>query len=81
MNAASIMMKMEIGSLGNHNSAFLLYHGPFAQHNAAHFSCAANCVGETDQTVQKRSGEHEIRTAQSLLSALKLFFKDNPTWE
>jgi len=51
------------------------------KHNTAPPCDGAVLVGKPDQNLQMRNGRDEIRTEDSLLAALKDFFKDNPGWE
>jgi len=59
----------------------LVAQGSFAHVNAAREISHAAFCGETRLTATKWNGRDEIRTEDSLLAALKDFFKANPTWE
>jgi len=55
--------------------------GPFAQHNAAPVFSGAALLGEKSLHLQSAECTAPRSTPAELLSALRDFFKDNPTWE
>jgi len=55
--------------------------GSFAHANAARSSSAPTFYGEKHLYPSKWNEGDEVRTRDSLFSALKVFFKDNPAWE
>jgi hypothetical protein len=59
----------------------LLDQGSVAQPNAAPEFSGAALVGKSHLYPTKWSGHVDVRTEDSLVTALMEFFKDNPTWE
>ena len=55
--------------------------GSFGHHNAATEISAAAFLGETRLYPFEWSDTDQVRANESLLTALKAFFKDNPGWD